>query len=109
MFIDHRTYNVKPGKLNDFLRIYGEEGFPLQKKYLGHCVGWYYSNDIGPLNQVVHLWAYKDLNDRAERRGRLLADPAWGRYVSKTVDFLDSQENKILRPTPFFTVPEVKG
>ena len=109
MVIDHRTYTLKPGKLNDFLKIYGEEGFPLQKKYLGHCVGWYFSNDIGALNQVVHLWAYKDLNDRADRRKSLAADPAWGRYLGKAVDFIVSQENKILTAAPFFTLPEVKG
>lgn len=109
MVIDHRTYNVKPGKLNDFLKVYEAEGFPLQKKYLGHCVGWYFSNDIGALNQVVHMWAYKDLNDREQRRNRLAADPAWGQYLTKATGYLDSMENKILRPTPFFTVPEVKG
>jgi hypothetical protein len=27
---------------------------PLQLKHLGHCVGWYVSNDIGPLSQIVH-------------------------------------------------------
>jgi hypothetical protein len=96
MVIDHRTYTIKPGKLNDFLEIYGAEGFPLQKKYLGHCVGWYFSNDIGQLNQVVHMWAYKDLNDRADRRKSL-------------ADYIVSQENKILTAAPFFTLPEVKG
>ena len=109
MVIDHRTYNVKPGKLHDFLKVYEAEGFPLQKKYLGHCVGWYFSNDIGALNQVVHMWAYQDLSDREERRNRLAADPAWGQYLAKATGYLDSMENKILRPTPFFTVPEVKG
>ena len=109
MVIDHRTYNIKPGKLADFLKIYGSEGFPLQKKYLGHCVGWYSSNDIGPRNQVVHMWAYKDLNDRERRRDALVADPAWGQYLAKATDFVASMENKVLRPAPFFTVPEVKG
>ena len=35
MIVDHRTYSIKPGKLNDFLKVYGAEGFPLQMKYLG--------------------------------------------------------------------------
>ena len=47
MIIDHRTYNVIPGKINDFLSIYQNQGWPLQQKYLGDCSGWYVSMDIG--------------------------------------------------------------
>ena len=76
MIVDHRTNSVKIGKLNEFLKLYETEGLPLQLKYLGHCVGWYVSNDIGPLSQVVHLWAYKDIADRDARRAKMAADPA---------------------------------
>jgi hypothetical protein len=55
------------------------------------------------------MWAYKDLNDRERRRDALVADPAWGQYLAKATDFVASMENKVLRPAPFFTVPEVKG
>ena len=48
MIVDHRTYAVKPGKLNEYLKLYETEAYPLQLKYLGHNVGWYTSNDIGP-------------------------------------------------------------
>lgn len=75
MIVDHRTYAIKPGKLNEYLKAYETEALPLQLKYLGHCVGWYVSNDIGPLNQVVHMWAYQSLADREARRGKLAADP----------------------------------
>jgi len=109
MIIDHRTYAVKPGLLNDYLKLYETEAYPLQLKYLGRNVGWYVSNDIGPLSQVVHLWAYESLADREARRGALAADPAWGAFLTKAMPLLDSMENKILRPTSFFTVPERVG
>ena len=109
MIIDHRTYAIKPGKLNDYLKIYEAEALPLQLKYLGHCVGWYVSNDIGPLNQVVHMWAYKSLADREERRGKLAADPAWPGFLAKATPFVDHMENKILRQAPWFKLPELKG
>jgi hypothetical protein len=48
MIVDHRTYNIKPGQLNAYLKLYETEALPMQLKYLGHCVGWYVSNDIGP-------------------------------------------------------------
>ena len=109
MIIDHRTYAVKPGKLNEYLKLYEVEAYPLQLKYLGHNVGWYVSQDIGPLNQVVHLWAYESLADREARRGALAKDPAWAAFIEKAMPLLDRMENKILRPTPFFTVPERKA
>ncbi len=30
MIVDHRTYAVKPGKLNEFVRLYENEMLPLQ-------------------------------------------------------------------------------
>lgn len=102
MIIDHRTYVCHPGKLNTFVEIYREQGLPLQLKYLENMAGWYTSMDIGELNQVVHLWAFKDLADRAERRARMQADPAWGEYLKIATPNLISMENKILTPTSFF-------
>ena len=55
------------------------------------------------------MWAYASLADREERRNRLAADPAWGAFLAKAMPMLDSMENKILRPTPFFTPPERRG
>jgi NIPSNAP len=109
MIIDHRTYSVKIGKLNEWLKLYETDALPLQLKYLGHCVGWYVGNDIGPLSQVVHMWAYRDLNDREARRGKMVADPAWGKFLEKSTALLVSMENKILRPAPWFTPPEMKA
>jgi hypothetical protein len=105
MIIDHRTYAVKPGRLNDYLKLYEAEAYPLQLKHLGRNVGWYVSNDIGPLSQVVHMWAYDSLADREARRNALAAEPAWGAFLAKAMPLLDSMENKILRPTSFFTQP----
>ena len=109
MIIDHRTYNVKVGKLNEWLKIYEHDALPLQLKYLGHCVGWYVSNDIGPLSQVVHMWAYKNLMDREERRGKMAADPAWGAFLAKSTELLINMETKILRAAPWFKVPDMKA
>ncbi|MBX2884571.1 MAG: NIPSNAP family protein [Granulosicoccus sp.] len=102
MIVDHRTYTAHPGKLADFLKVYSELGFELQKKYLGECIGWYISMDIGELNQAVHLWRYKDLADRAARREKLNADPEWQKYLAAATPFLQKMENKIVTTAPFF-------
>ena len=102
MIFDHRTYDVIPGKLNDFLKVYEEMGFPLQRKYLGEPVGWYVSMDIGELNQVVHIWKYDDLSDRAAKRAQLAAEPGWGEYLKAALPLLQKMQNKIVSPAPFF-------
>ena len=57
----------------------------------------------------MHLWAFKSLADREERRGKMVADPAWPGFVEKATPFVDSMENKILRQAPWFKIPELKG
>jgi hypothetical protein len=102
LIIDHRTYTLIPGKLPGFLKFYEEVGFPIQTKYLGDPIGWYVSMDIGELNQVVHMWGYEDIADRAARRAKLAADPAWGDYLKEGMTYMQKMENKILTPAPFF-------
>lgn len=102
MIIDHRTYTAYPGKLNDFIKVYSEQGFEIQKGHLGTCIGWYISMDIGELNQAIHLWQYQDLADRATRRAKMNADPKWQAYIVKATPFLQRMENKIITTAPFF-------
>ena len=65
MIIEQRTYPALPGKWRDYLALYQAEGLAIQHRILGRMVG-YYTTETGPLNQIVHLWAYEDLNERAE-------------------------------------------
>ncbi len=102
MLVEQRTYTTHPGKWREYLRLYEAEGLALQQRILGRMVG-YYSTETGTLNQIVHLWAYTDLNERAERRAALLAEPAFQAYVAKMMPLLQSQESRFLLPAPFFT------
>lgn len=103
MIVDHRIYTCHPGKLNAFVKLYEEAAWPLQKKYLVNCLGWYATTE-GELNTVVHLWGYDSLADRDARRGAMAADPAWGDYLAKSAaaGLLQKQENRICKPTAFF-------
>lgn len=102
MIVEQRTYTTHPGKWRDYLALYQAEGLAVQQRILGRMVG-YYTTESGPLNQIVHLWAYTSLDERAERRARLMADPQWLAYVAKMLPLLHSQESKLLTPAPFFT------
>lgn len=102
MLVELRTYTTQPGRLRDYLALYEAEGLAIQRRILGRLVG-YYRSEIGELNQVLHLWAYSDLNEREQRRAALLADPQFKAYVQKMLPLLQSQDSRILAPAPFFT------
>jgi hypothetical protein len=101
MLVELRTYTTLPGRLGEYLALYEAEGLAIQKRILGRMVG-YYRSELGALNQVVHLWAYTDLVERAERRQALLADPGFKAYVAKMLPLLVSQESRVLAPASFF-------
>ena len=100
--IDYRTYTLYPGKVSTFFKLYESEGLTTQLKHLGNCLG-FYQTDIGPQNQIVHLWGYTDLADRTRRRNAMMADPHWNTYLSKASPLFSHMENAILRPAPFWS------
>lgn len=102
MIVEIRTYTMKPGKVNGFLKLVESEGLAIQKRHLGTCLG-FYSSDVGPQNQVMQMWAYEDYADREKRRAAIAKDPAWQAYAPKTLEFLDVQESRIMIAAPFNT------
>lgn len=100
MIVEQRTYSLKIGAVPEYLKLYEGEGLAIQRAILGRMVG-YFSTEIGPLHQIVHMWAYRDMQERTERRAVLGADERWKAYVQKIRPLQVSQENKILIPAPF--------
>ena len=100
MIVEERIYTLQPGKVPEMVRLYGEEGLALQQRHLGKFIG-YFTTETGNLNQVVFMWGYDSLDDRAARRDRLAQDPEWQRYLQKVVQIIVAQENRILKPTSF--------
>jgi hypothetical protein len=60
-----------------------------------------WTTDAGPLNGVVHLWAYSDLHERADARARALQDPRWQEYLANSTPALVEQHSIVLIPTDF--------
>ena len=100
MIYEIRTYRLKTGAVPAYLRVIQEEGIAIQRGHLGHLVGYFYS-EIGPLNEIVHIWAYEDLADRDRRREALAADPKWQVVLPRFQGHIEVMENKIMRPAPF--------
>jgi hypothetical protein len=100
MYYEIRTYRLKNGAIPDYLAVVGEIGIAIQKKHLGNLVGYFFS-EIGPINEIVHIWAFTSLDDRQERRARLMADPDWRAFLPKIRDLIETADNKIMKPAAF--------
>ena len=100
MIVEHRTYTLHPGKVPEYLRHYESEGMAIQTRILGRLVG-YFTTEIGPLNQIVHMWGSDSFEDCAKRRAQMQADPGWKAYIAKIQPLIQAQETKILIPTSF--------
>ena len=105
MIVEQRTYTIKPLRTADFLELYERAALPLQKKYLGHLVGFFVS-EIGPLNQVVHLWAFDSLAERERRRKLMAEDAVWPFYLKerRALDIILEQETKVMKSVSFSPV-----
>ena len=100
MFYEIRTYRLKNGAIPDYLKVVGEEGIAIQTRHLGNLVG-YFSSEIGPINEIVHIWGFSSLDDRQARRASLMADPAWRAFLPKIRDLIVTADTKIMTPAPF--------
>lgn len=100
MIYEMRTYRLRTGAVPAYLKLVGEEGIAIQRGHLGTLVG-YYATEIGPLNEIVHVWGYRDLAERETRRAALAADPARAAFLPKIQALIETMESKILRAAPF--------
>ena len=95
MFYEMRTYDMAPGTTDDFLKRV-EEALP-HRVHLSPMVAMW-RTEIGPLNQLIHVWPYEDLNDRARIRGEATKNPNW---PPKTEDVVLNMQSDIMTPAPF--------
>jgi hypothetical protein len=102
MFYEVRTYRLKNGAIPEYLKAVGETGITIQQKHLGKLVAYFYS-EIGPINEIVHIWAFASLDDREERRARLVADPDWQAFLPRIRDLIEVADNKIMKPAAFWS------
>jgi hypothetical protein len=100
MILEQRDYHVYAGKLPEVLRLYSEEGIPIQQEILGGLVG-AFTTEIGALSTYSTLWRYDSFAEREEKRARLQADPRWQAFLARVQPLFHTQQNRILVPTSF--------
>ncbi len=95
MIYEIRTYTLKPGSVAEFEKRF-ESSLANRLKYSELAAFWH--TEIGPLNQVIHVWPYENLQQRAEIRGQAGKEPDW---PPKSSDLILSMQSEIFSPAPF--------
>jgi hypothetical protein len=96
MLYELRTYTVKPGSLGDMVKAASTLARDIRKDDYGKLEG-YWLTDIGPLNQVVHLWSYADFSERSRLRRGLSKNSRWiGEYLPLIRPLMMRQDIRLL-------------
>jgi len=100
MIYEVRTYFVKPKSLAEVEKRFGE-AYEIRKKLSPLAA--FFHTEIGPLNQIIHIWPYKDMAERDKIR---TAAVQGGNWPPKIGEFLLEMQSDIYIPFP--CSPEIK-
>jgi len=95
MIYEVRTYTLKPGGTAQFEANFAA-ALPHREKY--SKLGAFWHTDIGPLNQVIHVWPYQNLGERTRIREVAAKDPNW---PPKSDGLILNMESEIYNPAEF--------
>ena len=65
MIIEMRTYTVQPGSVATVEERFGQ-ALPARAKLSPLAAFWH--TEVGPLNRVIHVWAYDSFEERTRIR-----------------------------------------
>jgi hypothetical protein len=97
MIYEVRTYTLKPGTVAEFESRF-EQRHPFREKY--SKLGAFWHTEMGPLNQVIHVWEYEDLTQREEAREAASQDRDLQRLPGGR-EFVVEQQSEAVMPAPF--------
>lgn len=100
MIYEVRTYDLKPHSVSEVEKRFGE-AYEFRKKLSPLAAFWH--TEIGPLNQIIHVWPYKDMAERERIRGEAAAS---GNWPPKIGEFVLNMRTEIF--IPFAFSPEIK-
>ncbi|HCP01500.1 MAG: NIPSNAP family protein [Alphaproteobacteria bacterium] len=109
MIHELRTYTTRPGAIPEILKINEEVGRKARGNNYGVLEGYWYT-EIGPLNQVMHLWQYESYEERTRLRTELSQVEDWTqKYVPALRPLLVDQTTRFLNPTKDLVAPAKEG
>lgn len=90
-----RTYTARAGTIQELVKTWG--GYLEERLKLSPLAAVWYS-ELGPLNQFIHIWPYKDAAERDRVRAESVKLSTW---PPPSRQFLVKQENAIVVPAAF--------
>jgi hypothetical protein len=95
MIIEMRTYTLHPGTIAQAEQRFGE-ALPVREKF--SKLGAFWRTEVGPLNQIIHVWAYDSFEQRAHARSEAAKTGSW---PPKIREFCVTQQSEVFVPAPF--------
>lgn len=112
MIYEFRTYDLKHLVLAEVEAQFAE-ALPHREKYSKLAAFWH--TEVGPLNQIIHVWPYESMDERNRVRAEAAKDPHWPPKIS---DYIVKMRSEIfipfdgaptLRPGSFGPVYEMRS
>jgi len=92
-----RWYRTQVGRAGEWLDLF-KGVMSTREKYMRRVGLW--QTELGQLNEVVHMWVYRDLNERMTSRAKLGQDPEWQKFIAASAPLLAHMQAIVLVPTP---------
>jgi hypothetical protein len=103
MIYELRTYTVKPGTLGDIVKAASTVSRDVRGDNFGKLEGYWFT-EIGPLNQVMHMWSYNSFD------AELAKNPRWtSEYIPLIRPLLVRQDVRLLSALKAPVAPESSG
>jgi hypothetical protein len=94
MIYEVRTYRLKPRTIGGYVKAFGEA---YEKRKEISPISAFFTSEVGPLNEAIHIWPYEDLAARDKVRAEASKADFWP-PVSGGV--IEEQRSEIFRPLP---------
>ena len=93
-----RHYRTRTGLAAAWLERF-KAIMPVREKYSQNVCIW--GGEAPHPNNVLHMWAYGDLGQRADMRAELGKDPEWRAFLAKAGGELETMSSIVLKPTNY--------
>ena len=90
MIFEIRTYTLKPGTVPQAEQAFADK---IAERVKYSPLAGFWRSEVGTLNQIIHIWPYKDINERAKIRAEVVEKKVWPPAIA---DFVVNMESKIL-------------
>lgn len=97
MIYEVRTYRLQPRGVPEFIDTFGKAYE--KRKNLSRLAAFFHT-EIGTLNEVIHIWPYKDAGERERKRARSVEDRKYA-WPPKVGHLQQHMQSEVFVPAPF--------